>query len=106
MRLRPTYNRVLVKLGSVEEKTKGGIVISDAYANRAAKGAQLVTVVELGPDAFHDTRTEREWCQEGDKVFIVRYCGEDYVDPKTNEMYRIINDVDIIAIVDDEEEDL
>ena len=104
MRIVPTAHRVLVQLEPVEETTKGGIIISSSDTRKREQVAQeTATVVKIGPTAFKDFGDGTPWCKEGDKVKIVRHSGNIIKDPDSDNMYSVINDEDIYAILQEEE---
>lgn len=102
MKIHPTGHRVLVKLKQVEEVTPGGIVLPGRQAERETKAMQEATVVELGRTAFRAFDDGHPWCKVGDVVMIAKYSGEDRKDEKTGHIYRIINDEDIFATLEQE----
>ena len=99
--------RILILPDSVEEKTRGGIIIPDT-TREALEGAKtLATIIGIGEKAF-DQGTEREWKDKpkiGDKVLIPTYEGYRLNKDQTKDgrEYRIILDRDILAIQIEEE---
>lgn len=96
----PTGWRILLKINEVEEKTQGGIILAEISKDTARVAAQIGQVVAMGEDCYADTgRFTTEWCKEGDWVMIGKYAGiRFHVD---GEEYRICNDDEIIAKVND-----
>lgn len=106
-KLQPVGHRVLVKLKEFtekEEKSESGIILK-IHDNmmREQKAMRIATVISLGPTAYKDFGDGTPWCQPGDSVSIVRYSGEDFENPNTREVYRIINDEDVLGIVEEED---
>ena len=100
MKIFPTGHRVLVKLKKLEEKSSGGIIITrEDEKAREQRAMQEAYVVRLGKNAFRDFGDGHLWCEEGQQVLIKRYSGEDREDPKTGDIYRVLNDEDIYAVV-------
>jgi len=98
MKIKPCGDRILIKLRSVEEKSTGGIVLHAGSDLEREKYAQTeAEVVALGPDAYREF--EGNWCEVGDHVLVTRYAGEAKTDPDTGEIYRVINDVDVLGII-------
>lgn len=109
----PLGDRVLIKPDDLEEITEGGIVIPAQVKERTEMAQSIGTVVALGPDCYVDyvekdgsgsvIRTRgfsKAFCKEGDRVCFGRYAG--LVMPgKDGGQYRLINDTDITAIVDE-----
>lgn len=102
MKITPCGHRVLVKLKVFEEKTESGIIIATEDMKDAHQRAmQEAYVVSLGPTAFKDFGNGSPWCRVNDLVLISKYSGEDRIDPDTKEVYRIINDEDVFAILEE-----
>lgn len=108
----PVAHRILVQLERVddgEQRSAGGIItrrsLTDSELQRDMAAQEEGTVVAIGPTAFKDFGGGEAWCKEGDKVFIVRYSGTNFVDKETGDMFRIINDEDIYAIIQEDKVD-
>lgn len=99
--IQPLGHRVLVELDTVEETTKGGIILK-VDVKREQKGMEVGTVKALGPNAFDIHGGAKQWgIKEGDRVYFPRYEGK-YVspsptDPDNHSGYRIIEDELIYA---------
>ena len=103
--LKPCGHRVVVRLRKVEETTKSGIVLSSGTnLKREQHGVEEAFVEQLGATAFKAFDDGQPWCKVGDLVAITKYSGKDYKDSETEEIYRIINDEDIMAVLEDGEE--
>lgn len=108
MKIKPAGHRVLVRLKEtskeLEEKSEGGIIV-EVKDNDKVEAEQRATqeayVERLGFTAFKAFDDGEPWCKVGDLVIITRYSGEDREDPKSGEVYRIINDEDVIAIIEE-----
>ena len=97
---KPCGHRVVVKLKPVEEKTKGGIVISTSdNLKRAQYGVEEAYVEQIGKTAFKAFDDGEPWCEVGDLVAITKYSGKDYEDGE--DIYRVINDDDIMAVLEE-----
>jgi co-chaperonin GroES (HSP10) len=82
----------------VEEVTQSGIILSVGENRDRERLAQLKgTIVELGNTAWLDQPSP--WANEGDHVIFGKYSGLIYQGDDGKE-YRIINDLDVVAIVD------
>lgn len=103
----PAGFRVLVKLKKVEEETlsKGGLIVAAHYGDNLARqqfATQEAHVMAIGDTAFKAYDEGKPWCKVGDLVMIAKYAGEDRKDIEEGEIYRIVNDGDIIAIFEGE----
>jgi len=95
----PVGNRVLVLPDVIEEKTEGGIFIPDQISERHGMAQTLGILVDLGADSFDGYK--ENFATPGDRVCFAKYGGLS-VRGKDGKQYRIINDVDITAKVDEE----
>lgn len=74
MNIKPLYDRILVKIKSPEETTKGGIIIPDA--SEAENKPQEGTVVGTGDGMLlQDGTTKPLDIKEGDVVLFNKYGG-------------------------------
>lgn len=106
--IHPTGEKILVKPIKTERKTDGGIIIPDSSADKYDLAQIKAMIVETGPIAF-----EREVYFEktygtltmtprgGDIVAIAKYAGY-LLKGKDGQDYRIVNDGDITAILEDD----
>lgn len=111
--IHPCGDRVLIRPDEIEEKTEGGIIIPGNVGELHAMAQSIGTFIESGPDAYLDY-IERDaegrmtskrgfskpFAQPGDRVAFARYGGLQ-VEGKDGKAYRLMNDVDITAIVDE-----
>ncbi len=95
MKLRPLYDRILVKRVPEEEKTKGGIIIPDSAKEKPAEGI----VVTVGNGKFDDSgnRVALE-IKEGDKVLFSKYGGTEV--KIEGEDYLIMREDDVLGIIE------
>lgn len=92
--------RVLVLPEEIEEKTESGIIISHGTLKDREEMANTTGVVIAVGDACWPDSSE-PWAKEGDKVVFGKFSGLLYVG-KDEKKYRIINDVDIVAVLDED----
>jgi len=117
----PSGNRVVVKPDDVEEVTEGGIVIAPSITESYQNSQTTGTLVSVGPDAWKHTTTKRyrvidgtlvlvemetkgyskPFAEVGNRVAFAKYGGL-VVEGSDGEDYRILNDEDITAVVDDQ----
>jgi len=97
----PVGHRVLVLPEEVEQTTESGIVISfGSQSDREALAQMYGQVIALGDTVWADQPGE-PWCSVGDRVSFAKYSGLMY-EGKDGKTYRVVNDLDIVAIVDEE----
>lgn len=94
MKIKPMFDRVLVKMNEAEEKTTGGIILAGASKEKP----QTATVIAVGPGGLVDGNQVEMIVKEGDQVMLEKYAGTEVkVD---GEKMIIIRQNDIIAIVE------
>ena len=96
MKLKPLYDRVVVKMVEAEETTKGGIILTSA----AKEKPQVAEVVAVGDGESHESsgKTVTVKVKVGNKVIVSKYAGTEVkVD---GEELTIVNMGDILAIVE------
>ncbi|OMH41046.1 co-chaperone GroES [Desulfurobacterium indicum] len=95
MKLKPLYDRVVVKKVEMEQKTAGGIILPDT----AKEESQIGEVVAVGEGKLLDNGEVRPLkVKEGDKVLYSKYAGNEV--ELDGEKYLIIREEDILAIVE------
>jgi chaperonin GroES len=95
MKVRPLYDRILIKRVETEEKTKGGIIIPDTAKEKPQEGK----VVALGKGKLLDDGSIKALdVKVGDKVLFSKYGGSDInID---GEDYLILREEEILAIIE------
>ena len=93
-KFRPLHDRVLVKRITEEEKTKGGIIITDS-AKEKPQEAEVIAVgngkvLEEGNRIALDVKT-------GDRILFGKYSGNDI--KLDGEEYVIIREEDVLGII-------
>ena len=97
----PKGHRVLIKAEEVEELTEGGILLPTEIQKREQLAEIRGRVVEIGSTAYSDQ--VEPFCKVGDRVIFAKYSGIVY-GGKDGVEYRVINDLDIVAVIDEESE--
>jgi chaperonin GroES len=94
MKVRPLYDKVLVKRVQEEEKTKGGIIIPDTAKEKPQEGE--VIAVGHGRILENGSKVPLE-VKEGDRVIFSKYAGTEIkID---GEEYLIMREEDILGII-------
>ena len=94
MKLRPLFDRVVLKSCEIEETTKSGLIL----AGSAKEKPQMAEVVEVGPGGVVDGKEVVMNVKVGDKVIYSKYAGTDV--KYDGEEYIIVRQSDILAIVE------
>jgi chaperonin GroES len=111
--IHPLLDRVLIRPDEIEEKTEGGIIIPDTVGEKHAMAQSIGTFIAAGPDAYThyvDKDAEgrvtsirgysRNPVKPGDRVAFGKYGGLQ-VEGKDGKVYRLMNDEDVTAIVEE-----
>jgi chaperonin GroES len=95
MKVRPLYDRILVKRVDEETKTAGGLFIPDSAKEKPQQGM----VVAVGNGKIQEDGTLRKLdVKAGDKVLFTKYSGNDIKIDGTEHL--ILREEDVLAIVE------
>jgi len=96
MKLKPLYDRVVVKKIEEEQKSPGGIILPDT----AKEESQLGEVIAVGEGKLLENGEIRPLkVKKGDKVIFSKYAGNEI--KVEGEELLILREEDILAIVED-----
>jgi chaperonin GroES len=95
MKIRPLYNRIIVKRLEEEEKTKGGIIIPDTAKEKPIEGK----VVAAGDGRMKkDGKKVPLEVKKGDRVLFAKYGGTEVkID---GEEHLMMKEDDVLAIIE------
>lgn len=94
MIIKPTEDRVLVKMTEAEETTKSGIIL----AGSAKEKPQIAEIIEVGPGGMVNGHEVTMYVQKGQKVLLSKYSGSEVkID---GQEYTFVRQSDILAIVE------
>ena len=85
MKIRPLFDRVVIKSCEVEETTKSGLILT----GNAKEKPQMAEVIAVGPGGVVDGKDVTMSVNVGDKV--IKLDGEEYI---------IVRQSDILAVVE------
>ena len=73
----PTGWRILVLPFKMDEKTKGGLLMTESVLERQQVGSQCGLVLAMGPQCYNDKERypNGPWCKVNDWVVFARYAG-------------------------------
>lgn len=95
MKVKPLYDRILVKRVEEETKTAGGLFIPDTAQEKPQSGV----VVSVGSGkVLEDGRVQKLDVKPGNKVLFAKYAGNDIKIDGVEHL--IMREEDILAIVD------
>lgn len=94
-KIRPLYDRIVVKRKDAKETMKGGIIIPDT----AKEKPQEAEVIAVGEGKFNDDGKRIKLdVKKGDTVLIGKYSGTDI--KLEDEEYTILREDEVLAIVE------
>jgi chaperonin GroES len=95
MKIRPLYDRILVKRLEEEQKTKGGIIIPDTAKEKPLQGK----VVAVGNGkVLEDGKVRQLDVKAGDRILFTKYAGNEVkIDGKE---YVILREDDILGVIE------
>jgi chaperonin GroES len=95
MKIRPLQDRILVQRVDEEEKTKGGIIISDTAKEKPQEGK----VMAVGKGKVTDNgKLQPLDVKKGDKVLFSKYSGTEV--NIEGEEHLIIREDDVLGIIE------
>jgi len=94
MRVRPLYDRLLVKRVEEEAETKGGILIPDSAKEKPQQGK---VIAAGGGKVMEDGRVRTLLVATGDRVLFNKFAGAEF--QFEGEQHLIIREDDVLAIL-------
>ena len=94
MKIRPLFDRVVIKSCEVEETTKSGLILT----GNAKEKPQMAEVIAVGPGGVVDGKDVTMSVNVGDKVIYSKYAGNEA--KLDGEEYIIVRQSDILAVVE------
>ena len=95
MKVRPLYDRVLIRRVAEEEKTKGGIIIPDSAKEKPAEGE----VVAVGNGKVSEKGDLRKLeVKTGDRILFGKYSGNEIKIDGTEHL--ILREDEILGIIE------
>jgi len=95
MKLRPLYDRILVKRIDAEEKTSSGLIIPDAAKEKPMEAE----VIAVGSGRVtKDGKVRAMTIQVGDRVLFGKYTGDEVKLDGTEHI--ILREEDVLAVIE------
>jgi chaperonin GroES len=95
MKVRPLYDRILIKRVDEEEKTAGGLFIPDTAKEKPQQGV----VVAVGAGKVQEDGSLRKLeVKAGDKILFSKYSGNDIKIDGTEHL--ILREDDVLAVLE------
>jgi chaperonin GroES len=96
MKVKPLYDRILVKRLNTEEKTKGGIIIPETAKEKPQEGK----VMSIGRGKLLDDGSTRPLdVKVGDRILFSKYGGTE-INIEGDE-YLILREDEVLAVVEE-----
>jgi chaperonin GroES len=95
MKVRPLYDRILIKRVDEEEKTAGGLYIPDTAKEKPMQG--LVVAVGSGK-VQEDGSVRKLEIKAGDKILFSKYSGNDIKIDSVEHL--ILREEDVLAVLE------
>ena len=94
MNIKPLFDKVVVEIIEMEEKTKSGFILPSASQEKQ----QIAKIVAVGPGGLVDGKEITMQVKVGQTVLFSKYAGSEFkLDGKE---FTIIRQGDILAIVE------
>ncbi len=94
MKLRPLFDKIVIKQENPEEKTKSGILLP----TQAQEKQQIGVVLAVGNGGVIDGKEIEMVISVGDKVLYSKYAGTDF--KLDGEEVTILRQADVLAIIE------
>ena len=97
----PTGWRIIVLPFKMNDRTEGGVIMTESTIERQQVASQCGLVLAMGPQCYKDKERypEGPWCKVNDWVGFARYAGS-RINIEGGEI-RLLNDDEILATVQD-----
>ncbi len=93
MKLKPLFDKVVIKKSEVEETTKVGIILTGS----AKEKPDVYEVVAVGPGGMVDGKEIKMVLEIGDRVIVGKYSGTEV--KLDGVEYTVVAQSDILAVV-------
>jgi chaperonin GroES len=94
MKLKPLFDKVVVKELEGLDSTKSGIILPTS----AQEKPSFAVVIAVGPGGFIDGEEVKMQVKVGDKILFSKYAGSEF--KIENEKVIVVKQSDILAIVE------
>ena len=94
MKLKPLFDKVVIKKSDVEETTKVGIILTGS----AKEKPDVYEVVAVGPGGMIDGKEVKMVLNVGDRVIVGKYSGTEV--KLDGVEYTVVAQSDILAVVE------
>lgn len=100
--IQPAEFNVLIRPDPVEERTKGGLILSDETKDRQKHAATKGTIIALSPMAFDADvwPADQPRPEPGQRVLVAKHSGT-FCEGMDAIEYRLVKDKDVVAMIEE-----
>lgn len=99
----PIGDKVIVKVDSMQKKSAGGILLPEAHKEREDLAKEEGEVIAMGDSIFGEAYDDfRKVVKVGSKIMFPRYAGKVCQEDSEGYLYRVMKDVDILCVIEEE----
>ena len=95
MKIKPSFDRVVLLPKEAEKETKSGIILPTASAEKS----QVATVVSVGKGGVVDGKEVEMQVKVGQEVLYTKYSGTEF--KLEGKKYIVVKQTDILAVLED-----
>lgn len=95
MKIKPLFDRVVIRQGPAKERTAGGIVLPGSAQERP----QIGFVIAVGDGAMENGKAGKMAVKVGDQVLFSKYSGSEY--KLDDEVVTLLKQTDILGILEE-----
>lgn len=96
---RPMMCKLTVRIPKIEEFTKGGILLPDTGLEKENMAKEEGIILAIGACSFEEETVPPK---VGDTIAFARYGGKSLGKDKNGDEIRVMRDVDVLVVVEEE----
>ena len=94
MKVRPLFDKIVIKKDEIQETTPSGIILTDT----AKEKPTVATVIAVGPGGLVDGHEVKMEIKVGDKILYSKYAGSEF--KLDGETVTVIRQSDVLAVIE------
>ena len=94
MKLRPLFDKIVIKKDETQTTTASGIILTDS----AKEKPTVATVLAVGPGGMIDGHEVKMEVKVGDKILYSKYAGSEF--KLDDETVTVIRQSDVLAVIE------
>lgn len=97
---KPVGYKLLCALPVIEEKSAGGIILTNGTLADERTASQVLEVLDMGPQCYSDKeRYPEPWCKKGDYILVRPFAGVRVM--VSEKEFRLLNEDMVEAVLPD-----